>query len=553
METVLSIFKVLIICLEVILIFNLIIVVHELGHFLAGKWRGLVIEKFGIWFGKPLWKTKINGVEFSLGSIPVGGFVSLPQMAPMDVIEGESETPRNQLPPASALDKIIVAIAGPLFSLGLALVFAVIVWAVGRPISEAESSTVIGYVAPDSPAYNAGLRPGDKILEVDGHPVSKFGGMTNSVIWYVVRSEGDTIPFKVQRGGETKMFYPKPLHGESHGWWTRQSLRQVLIEPASTPMVAKVAKDSPAERAGLKVNDLIETVDGEPMLTTSAFLETEEAKAGTTLALGVKRGKAMLNLSLAAPATTLLVDEVIPRSPAAMAGIRGGDAIVALDGEKVTRRVEVSDKLKAGKGKPVELTISRSTGSFTRKLVPQVPEGASAPMIGLVWKMDLDGITWDQAGAMEIEHPLPLQQVGSSVSTVVNTIGAIISPKSDVKLQHLSGPVMIFRTYYQLFESDYGWRLALWFSVILNVNLALLNMLPIPVLDGGHILLALIEAVRRKPISIRILEVVQTVCFVMIAGYMLYVTFYDVADSPFGHKRDRDDVKFSSSSSEAAK
>ena len=92
-------------------------------------------------------------------------------------------------------------------------------------------------------------------------------------------------------------------------------------------------------------------------------------------------------------------------------------------------------------------------------------------------------------------------------------------------------------TYYYLLSSHNGWRLALWFSVVLNVNLALLNMLPIPVLDGGHILLALIEAVRRKPVNIRLLEVIQTACFLLIAGYMLYVSFYDVGDLAFGRNK----------------
>ena len=115
----------------------------------------------------------------------------------------------------------------------------------------------------------------------------------------------------------------------------------------------------------------------------------------------------------------------------------------------------------------------------------------------------------------------------------MNTIGAVASPKSDVKLQHLSGPVGIGRIYYMLFQNERGWQLALWFSVILNVNLAILNMLPIPVLDGGHIVLALIESVRRKPVNMRLLEIVQTSCAVLIIGYMLYVTFFDVQDLPF--------------------
>ena len=194
METVSHVLKFLFVLLEVILLFNLLIVVHELGHFLAARWRGLVVEQFAVWFGKPLWKRTYNGVVYSLGSIPFGGFVKLPQMAPMDAIEGSSDTPQEALPAVAPLDKIIVAIAGPLFSLGLAFLFAVIVWGVGRPQSEAEANTTIGFVEPDSPASNApcetagvpaGLQPGDKILAVDGHAVSRFGGMTHSVVWYV--------------------------------------------------------------------------------------------------------------------------------------------------------------------------------------------------------------------------------------------------------------------------------------------------------------------------------------------------------------------------------
>src|SRR5204863_10014928 len=104
---------------------------HELGHFVAARCRGLFIEKFGFVFGKPLWKKTINGVQYSLGSIPCGGFVALPQLAPMDIIEGKVDVDRAKLPPISALDKIIVAIAGPLYSLLIALPFAFIAVAVG--------------------------------------------------------------------------------------------------------------------------------------------------------------------------------------------------------------------------------------------------------------------------------------------------------------------------------------------------------------------------------------------------------------------------------------
>src|SRR5947207_9669842 len=102
---ILHIGRVILISLEVLALFNLLIVVHEVGHFLAARWRGLYIEKFGVWFGKPLWKKKINGVQYSLGSLSFGGFVALPQLAPMDIIEGKAVIDRVKLQTISALDK----------------------------------------------------------------------------------------------------------------------------------------------------------------------------------------------------------------------------------------------------------------------------------------------------------------------------------------------------------------------------------------------------------------------------------------------------------------
>src|SRR5881409_3632001 len=230
-----QILKVSFIVLEVLMLFNVLIFVHELGHFLAARWRGLKVERFAIWFGKPIWKKEINGVEYVLGSIPAGGYVSLRQMAPMEMIEGKGDKPREPLPPISPLDKIIVAFAGPLFSFGLAVFFAVIVWWVGRPVSQAESTTVVGFVDTNSPAERAGIRVGDKIVSIDGKPVSKWSGMGDSVVWRIVRSEEKTIPIIVERDGRRVDLEVEPRKEKTH-FWQRASLRQILIDPAYTPV-----------------------------------------------------------------------------------------------------------------------------------------------------------------------------------------------------------------------------------------------------------------------------------------------------------------------------
>lgn len=452
---ILHIGRVILVILEVLVIFNLLIVVHEVGHFLAARWRGLYIEKFGIWFGKAIWKKKINGVQYSLGSLPFGGFVALPQLAPMDIIEGKADVDREQLPPVSALDKIIVAVAGPFFSLLLAFVFAVMVWIVGYPVSESDTTTVIGYIMPDSPAEKAGLRPGDKILEVDGKRVTRFLGMNDSVSWAVVRSEGETVPLKFERNGQVNTVNVEPYKAETQGW-RRKSVRQLLILPAETAIIDKVEPNSPAAAAGLRPRDVIRAVNHTPIYNPVALLEYIKKHPDETLTLEVERN-----------------------------------------------------------GSRFEVPV---------KPVPLPTDGKMQPRIG---------IQWDTSGIMSIAHPSPLELIRNSVTSTLSTLGAVASPKSDVKLQHLSGPIGIGRIYYLFFVSERGWQLALWLSVVLNVNLAILNMLPIPVLDGGHILFGIIESIRRKPLNMRVLEVVQGACTILIVGVIIYITFFDVQDLPF--------------------
>ena len=519
--------KFIFICLEVLAIFNLLIIVHELGHFLAARWRGLYVEGFGIWFGKPLWKKKINGVTYSVGSIPAGGFVKLPQMAPMEAIEGETEIPADQLKSVSALDKIIVAFAGPLFSFLLAILFAVVVWGVGRPVSESEATTIIGYVLPDSPADKAGLKAGDIILQVDGKPVTRFGGMSDdSVAWRIIRSEGATIPIIVERDGKTLELTATPTIPKTN-FWNRKGLRQIQILPAETPMVARVLADSVGAEAGLKPNDLLTGINGHRIYSTFDLADYAREHSGEALFFDVRRGDQTLKLPYNPCGAA--VGNVIKDSPAAVSGLKPGDLIVSVNGQPVRLYPEVSEFIQNHQGEELKLGILRDGKKSEVAVTPEVPIGGDHPRIGIVWG-DSDGIVFDNFGKFHVIHPSPVEQIRAGVMSIVNTVGALFAPRSNVSVQHLGGPLMMMRIYYVMFENPEGWRLALWFSVVLNVNLALLNLLPIPVLDGGHITFALIETAIRRPVNRRVLEIFNTAAALLVIGFMLFISFFDAQD-----------------------
>jgi regulator of sigma E protease len=459
--------KFILVLLEVLLLFNLLIGVHELGHFLAAKWRGLKIDRFAIWFGKPIWKKKINGVEYALGWAPFGGYVALPQMATMEAIEGKSENSEQPLPPISPLDKIIVAFAGPLFSFLLACGFAVLVWWVGRPESQWERTTTLGWVIPDGPAAKAGLQPGDKILEIDGKPVHQFypPPMEDSITWCIVTSQGTNIEVGYSRNGEIRKAYPEPII-EKRKWYERKALRQILVAPAIEPIVG----------------------------------------------------------------------EVVTNSPAAVAGLRSGDKILAIDGQKIysfDAVTYVQQTMTNGPVRSVTFTVQRGNEQFDRVLTPEKPvkPAKEGPLFGIAWYVNTN---------MALIHTSPAELIGDSAGQIFSTLGALFR-KNDVGPQQLGGAVMIIHAYSNLLQNEQGWRLVLWFSVVLNVNLALLNLLPFPVLDGGHITLALIEAIRRRPVSAKLLQYIQTGFAMLLIFFMLFIAFFDTGDWIRNARKDRGD------------
>ncbi len=468
------------IIIEIVILFNFVILVHELGHYLAGRWRGLKIDKFQIWFGKPIWSKTINGVQWGIGWIPAGGFVALPQMNPMEMLEGSSSGEGTEkLPKVSPLDKIIVAAAGPLFSLMLAAAFAVVVWGVKHPVSNSAITTKIGYISPNAVDGAEELQVGDTVIAVDGKPVDTWSGMVDSVMWNVISSGGDRIPFTVRR------------------------------EAVADPIEVSLAAPPMGEEAGEEAPGGLVSQVGSYL---SGFFKRPE----------LRRVERMGIASEAQP----MVGKLFPNSPAEKAGLRPNDVIVEANGQRVTSMVMISDLIEQNPDQALNLVVERDDERLPLSVTPALPKNAEKANI----EKPMLGIRWDDTGVTVLKRTPPREQIKDSVETMYNTLSAVVSPSSSISAKHLSGPVGIMRLYYRLFEHKDGWRLALWFSVVLNINLAILNLLPLPVLDGGHITMALIEAVRRRPLSKRLLDVAYGGCAILLIGFMIFITGFDVTD-----------------------
>jgi regulator of sigma E protease len=460
----------------VIMLFNLVIVVHEWGHFLAARWRGLKIEKFQIWFGKPIWKKTINGVQYGLGSIPFGGFVALPQMADMTAIEGSMNadgSPVQNLPKISPLDKIIVAFAGPLFSFMLAITFACIVWLVGKPVMMQETEAIIGYVDSERPAGKPnGLKVGDHINAVDGVPVKCFAGPINSVIWAVVSAKNDDIIFDIERdGAPTKVTIHAPTveQKEFQDWETKSWWSKLFERP-------------PLRKAGIQY------------MTKN-----------------------------------IAVSETLPNSPAALAGFKKNDFLRTLNGVKLTSPLSIGDAIKKSPTAPLLFEVERDGKLLTISVVAAKPSKPAdykgEGELGLGMKdADEEKRKVDHSN---IEHPTPYNQIRDHLQGTFATFSALFSKESKISAGHMSSALGIINVYQQLFTIPNGWMLVLSFTVLLNVGLAIFNLLPIPVLDGGHITMALIEAIGRRPLRGKIVEMVQAGFAIMLLSFMVWVLLKD--------------------------
>jgi len=440
----------------VVLFFGASIFIHELGHYLAARWRGLKVDRFSIGFGPRIFGwTDRRGVEWRIGLLPLGGYVALPQLADMRGIEGSPSEEAGALPVLSYTDKMVVAGAGAFFNVLFALAIGTVLWVTGLPVSEQMESTKVGIVSEsltdadgmerEGPARRAGIQPGDRILRVDGEAVADWEDIVYAVTTGVRRTENGNpqTDLTIERNGQTMELTVFPVLDEFEG------IRRIGIAPMSSLLVGGVMEQSPAQTAGLQEGDRILSANGTPLYHTIALSRIIRDQPDQPLRLEVERD-----------------------------------------------------------GRQTAVTVTPEAVAYNRA-------GDTVPMIGVRWQQ-----------VQELRHINPFRQVTDAIDVTFSVLAALLHPRSDIGLSNLSGPVGIGYTLYVV--SQIGLLEVLSIVVLININLAILNLLPIPVLDGGHMAFATIAKLRGRPVPANIVASAQGAFMIFFLMIFVYVTFFDV-------------------------
>jgi regulator of sigma E protease len=432
----------------VVLFFGGSIFVHELGHFLAARWRGAHVERFSIGFGPKIFSWYHDGVEYRVSWIPLGGYVLLPQLADLGALEGKSATDVAKLPPITYTSKVIIFLAGAAFNILFAFALACVVWLHGQPTSSEEATTRIGYISQTvddgtkapSPASVAGLRVGDTVMAIDGRKVTDWSDLTQTLIMSSGRGP-DGQPqnvFTILRGGQT---ITVTLHPRLSG---DEQIRRIGISPAYDLIVLTAPENSAGQRIGLKPKDQILRLDTAPVQSLSLWQDYLAAHASQAVAIKVLRDQTELTLTL-------------PPRP--------------------------------GAKNPADLGLDFTTSS-------------------------------------RLTHPNPFTQVSDNVLMTFRTLWSLLNPHSDIGLSKLSSVVGIVHIFHSAAEA--GLLAVVMFTILINVNLAIVNLLPVPVLDGGQIVFATIAKLRGRALPINIVAATQGVFLVLLLSMILYVNIFDV-------------------------
>ena len=396
----------------------------------------------------------------------------------------------------------------------------------------------IGSVADDGPGAAGGLMPGDILVSINREPIHHWSTVQREVII----SPNKTLEFVVDRDGERQTLFVKPNAVST----VRGDLGEIRVRRSDETVVSHIRKGSLAAAAGLQVGDVIESINGERLYSLpyfdygvwhpSANWIDEKLKAlynninenREALVLGIRRADETSTLEM--PVKWRVIASVQEDSIAEKAGIQNGDVLATLNGETVDETTLYSELMAANQ--PIEIGLMRDGNLKQVTLSGEMESSKTDPkhiMFGLMWQASFSGIQLDRKTG-----PLPeynfFTGFGKGVEATWLTFTAIGSTLQklaggDMSPKLLAGPIGIVQLTSD--SSRHGLSSVFLFIGFISINLAIVNLLPIPIADGGQLLFCAVEKIRGKPMPRKVQEIVQQVSVVLLIAFFLYVTWFD--------------------------
>lgn len=434
-----------------LLALGVLIVFHELGHYLVARWAGVKVLRFSVGFGRIVWSRRFgrDQTEWSIAALPLGGYVKMLDEREGDVAPEELPRAFNRQPVGK---RFAIVAAGPIANLLLAILLYWALYMHGvmgvRPI--------IGDVPAASAAAKSGFARGDLIASVNGEPVQ-----------------------------------------------TWQDVRWEMLDSAV---------EAKSVELGLS-NGIVRTL---PVATLTA----EDLEGDFLHKLG---------LTYFEPDVEAVVGRVIEGGPAGRAGLKAGDRIASVNGKPVAQWREVVNIVRANPERQLQLTVMREGRAEIIKLVPAAVR-ENGVNVGKVQAAPRSDPALEQRLFVELRYPLGAALQKAIVKTwdtaifSLKMLGKMLT--GSVSWKNLSGPLTI---------ADYAGQTAnmglvpyLTFLALISISLGVLNLLPIPVLDGGHLMYYMAEIIRGRPVSERALQIGQQVGIALLLTLMIFALFNDI-------------------------
>lgn len=528
-----------------ILLFGILVFVHELGHFVFAKIVGVKVEKFSLGYGPKLLSRKWGETEYLVSALPLGGYVKLLGEDPTEEIS-DSEKQRT-FQSKRGLAKSLIVVMGPVFNLILPVIIFSFVYFIGFPAITSQ----IGEVLYDSPAYKAGLLPGDKIIAVDDKEIWSWDELSS----YVVANSDKKINFQVLRDDKILEIRIKPeeeISTDNYG--NKEYSGKVGILPSGAkPIIGHVYKGSEAFKAGFRAYDEILNINERKIrsyydlkkyianLTENKNLNIKIKRKKEEVALNInskifKEEKYSLPNASIYPAK-FFIEKVEKDSPAEEAGILPNDMFYSINNIRIIDDMIYMREMQANTGEPVDLTVLRNGEKKSFKIIPEKIKQKD-DYLDLSTKYFRIGIQFGSHALLNppevIDDPFAKMHLVVSLKkgflrtyevakmTIVGFYKLLVG---DVSVKAIASPIMIFKLTGVVYEQG-GFIQFIKLIAFLSIVIGLVNLFPIPVLDGGHLTIFAIEGIIRRPLKTKVREVAQQIGFYLLI-LLAIVAFYN--------------------------